>query len=690
MRFLRARWRPLLISLLLFVANALIGHRLFRAEFLNNLSSNDGLFISLARFYAEHGTGHGWFPWLNAGMPIENAYQPLLPGSAALAHRITGWPIARAFHFVLAVAYCLGPVALFWFAWDWSNSLLLSTIAGLAFSLTSPAQLFVPVLRLHFHEQWGALRLYNLVNYAEDPHNLALALLPLALLFIRRALQNRSPRNLVAAVVCSGAVVLSNAFGAVDLCIGGACVLLALRRGLLALLAIGVAGYLWISPWIPPSMIDHIRHDQFSARGVFNASWTSALGAFAVIAIFGLLWFLSRKWQSPLDRFALLFAFWMCLVPLAFFYAGITLVPQASRYQIELEMGICLAFGCLLAHFRWRAVVLSVVIAGSLWQFFLFRSYARTLIHPIEITKTIEYKVDRWAADHINGTRILIAGDPEYLFNIFSDHAQMSGAHEPTAPNFEQLVAIFTIYTGMNAGDHDAEYSLLWLKAFGVDAIYVPGEKSREHYHAIAHAHKFDGILPVLWHEEDDTIFGIPNRTGSLAHVIRASAAVARAPIHGLDVDPLRPYVAALEDPALPPATMTWSGTASALISTNLKPGQLVSVQENYAPGWRAEANGRSIPIRKDGIGLMVLDPGCNGPCEIRLSFRLTREAWICRTLSLIVSLLLVVMVISPRLKVRLQKSENSISRSVNHLRKMRLRTCASWPVRPTMRFRWS
>ena len=646
MQALRARWRPILLALLLFALNALICHRLFSAEFLNNLDSNDGTFISIAHFYAEHGTGHGWFPWFNAGMPIENAYQPLLPASAALTSKLTGWPIARAFHFVLAFFYCLGPAALFWFAWDWSESLLVAAIAGLAFSLTSPAELFIPILRLPFEGQWGPLRLNNLIHYAEDPHNVALSLLPLALIFIRRALTKRTALNFVAAIVFSGTVVLANAFGAVDLAIGSACIALALRRGLLTLFAIGVAGYLWISPWIPPSLIDHIRHDQFGARGDFHPGWSSVLGALAVIAIFALLCYLSRGWKCALDRFTILFTFWMCLIPVAFFFAGLTLVPQGSRYQLELELAVCLAFACLCAHVRWRTAVLAVVIAGSLWQASLFRRYANGLIQPIDITQTIEYKVDHWAAGHLNGTRTLIAGDPEYLFNIFSDHAQMSGGHEPTAPNFSQLVAVFTIQTGMNAGDHDAEYSLLWLKAFGVDSIYVPGEKSREHYHAVAHPHKFDGLLPVLWHEEDDTIYAIPSRTGSLAHVIPSPAVVSRQPIHGLDVDPLRPYVAALEDPALPAARMTWDSTANARIEATVQAGHAISIQENYAPGWTATANGRSIPVRRDGIGLMVLEPACNGPCDIRMNFGLTPEALICRILSASITLVLLAFLI--------------------------------------------
>jgi len=635
----RTAWRPILLSVAIFAVNVYVCRELFSIEFLDNLSSNDGAFISLARFYQQHGTGHGWFPWFNAGMPIENAYQPLLPTMAALTGIVTSWPIGRAFHFILGLFYCCGPVALFWFAWEWSESLSIAVIAGLAYSLTSPAELFIPILRIPFKGQWGALRLHNLIYYAEDPHNVALTLLPLALLFLHRAITRRNAASIIAAIVCSASVVLTNAFGGVDLAIGGLCMVLALNRGLSVLIPIGIAAYLWASPWLPPTLIDHMRHDQWGARGDFNSGTRAVLSVIAVLAVFAFIWFGSRRLKSTLERFSMLFAFWICIIPLGFFLLNLTLVPQGSRYQLEMEMALCLWFACLCAHIPWRAAVLAVVLIAGTWQTVLYRQYAKTLIHPIDISQTVEYKVDHWMDRNFPGQRTMISGDPEYLYNIFSNNPQMIGGHEPTAPNWEQLVAVYTIYTGTGAGDRDAEYSLLWLTAFGNQAIYVPGEKSREHYHAIAHPHKFDGLLPVLWHEEDDTIFAVPQRTASLAHAIPAQSVVARAPLNGLDVDPIRPYVAALNDPTLPLADFSWRGTSEATIRSLMKPGQVLSIQVNYAPGWRATAAGREVPVRSDALGMLVVESHCDGPCEVLLKYGPTREAWICRILSTLVTL---------------------------------------------------
>ena len=577
-------------------------------------------------------------------MPIENAYQPLLPVLTAVLGTLSGWPIERAFHFILALAWCCGPVALFWFVFDWSESLVTGAVAGLLYSLTSPAEWLIPILRLHSDGGWGSLRLFNLIHYAEDPHVVALTLLPLALLFLRR-------RQLTVAIVACAAVVLTNAFGAIDLAIGGLCIVLALRRGWGTLSATGVVAWLWISPWLPPSLIGQMGRDQWGARGLFHSGPAAWLATVTALAVFGCLWVAAGRLPSSFDRFAVFFAVAICAIPLGFFLFDLTLVPQANRYQLELEMAVAIGIAAALRHIPRRPVLFALLVAAGLCagivQTAASRRFARSLIQPVNIAQTIQYKTTEWLNRHLPGQRAMVSGDVEYLYNVISDNPQMAGGHQPTAPNWVQLFSIFAIYTGQNAGDRDAEYSLIWLKAFGNRAVTVPGDKSREAYHPIAHSHKFDGILAELWHDEDDTIFAVPQRSASLAHVIPREAVVAREPIHGLDVEPVLPYIAALENPALPVASMGWQGPSHAQIKANIADKtQVVSVQENYAPGWRAAVGGRQIPVRKDGIGLFTLQPECEGECVIDLWFGVSTEAWLCRMFSLVATFLIVAIAI--------------------------------------------
>jgi hypothetical protein len=62
---------------------------------------------------------------------------------------------------------------------------------------------------------------------------------------------------------------------------------------------------------------------------------------------------------------------------------------------------------------------------------------------------------------------------------------------------------------------------LLWLKAFGVQAIAVPGKNSPETWHPFQRPDKFDGLLEPIWRRFDTTIYKVPIRSLSLAHVVR-------------------------------------------------------------------------------------------------------------------------------------------------------------------------
>jgi hypothetical protein len=132
---------------------------------------------------------------------------------------------------------------------------------------------------------------------------------------------------------------------------------------------------------------------------------------------------------------------------------------------------------------------------------------------------------------------------------------------------------------------------------------------------------KFEGLLPAVWREAGDTIYAVPQRSDSLVYVAPWSALVDQEPRHGLDVEQIERYVNAIEDQALPLPEVTWRGSHSALIRATLAPEQAVSVQINHALGWKATADGRALPVSRDGLGLLVIEPDCSGPCEIELVY---------------------------------------------------------------------
>lgn len=646
-------WTKATLAILVYIVtllwiNVYIARDLFTVEFTRHLQSNEGTFIAIARVIMQHPTDLLWWPFWNIGMPFQNTYFPLLPLTTAAVAKLAGCSPALAFHAVCAFFYCVGPVTLFLMAWKLSGAPGYSFIAALAYSLLSPSAFLAGALRNDLGTVWGPRRLQTLVFYGESPHIASLALLPLAVLVLYWCFQGRRSPAALAGVLMS-AVVMLNAFGGVTLAIALLCLLLAgesrdLPRNTVFAALTAMLAYLWVSPWIPPSVLQTIRQNAQLVGGDFRPRLLTVLAALAVLGGLVLLGVLMRRLHWPFHlKFFLLFTAALAAITLPAFYWDVFLLPQPHRYNLELDMALCLlvVFTTRQVAERWSplakvAVGLALIVPAA-HQLIHYRRYAEALIQPVDITKTSEYKVARWIDQNLKGQRVMVSGSWSLWFNIFSDNPQLSGGHEPMAPNWVQRVAVYTLYTGENAGGQDAAISELWLKALGNQAIAVPGANSRESYHPFRNPRKFEGVLPVLWREGDDTIYRVPQRSLSLAHVIPASAVAQRTPKHGLDVDPLIPYVAALEDAALPEAEFRWRDLHSGVIRAPVRPGQVISVQITYDPGWHASVRGSPRPVDRDGLGMLVVRPECDGPCEIELFYDGGLERKITRALSWLV-----------------------------------------------------
>ena len=122
--------KTLFLAVALFLLNAYFCHELFGVEYLRHMGSIEGAFIGLARYDMTHWRDLSWFPLWYDGLPYPNSYPPLLGWAVALAAKIRGISAAHAFHFITALTYCLGPVALFALALRLSGSRWTAFAAG--------------------------------------------------------------------------------------------------------------------------------------------------------------------------------------------------------------------------------------------------------------------------------------------------------------------------------------------------------------------------------------------------------------------------------------------------------------------------------------------------------------------------------------------------------------------------------
>ena len=630
---MRAR-RVALICLALFALNALLCWPLFGIEYLDDFQSNEGSYITFGDFLLRWWPHVAWFPWFNAGMPFENTYLPLTAALVALVARVAHCSPAHAFHFVAALSYSLAPVFLFLFARGLSGCMAASAWAAVLWSVAP----------------WGLRRLENIVVYGETPHNLALCLLPLALWLTNRYLDAPSIRRFGIAALAAAFVMLANAFGIVAISVSSL-MLFAVRgkvrlKDLGALAGILLCAYLAICRLFPPTLIRLVETNSQLVGGDYRFKIANILYAGCFVAFLIALWALARRFCGPMVQFAILFS--ACFGGIAFLgMHGAALLPQPERYYLEMGAGVCLLAAFLLRALPRRILtpVISIGVTALVWVGVRDYRFARQLIHPADAAHALPFTEARWIAANLPGQRVLIAGEAQWLFNLFADNPQMGAGHEPSAPNWMQRVAVYTIYTGQNAGDQDVPISILWLQAFGCGAVELPGADSRDHYHAVANPRKFDSRLPLIWRAEGDSIYRVPEQSTSLAHVIPRSAIVTRRPIHGLDVDPIRPYVAALADPSIQAATLTWENPDHGRILAKIPPADVISVQVTWDPGWQARVAQRRVPLKADQLGFILIDPRCSSNCSIDLEFTGGTERTICLAISLLTTTALLAMI---------------------------------------------
>jgi hypothetical protein len=611
---------------LLFALNAWLTLRLFHTEYTQQMGSIEAAYVGLARYISQHWSDLGWFPLWYGGIPYADTYPPLLHWLCALAINLTGWSPGLAHHFVTATLYALGPVMLFWMAWRLCESRACAFAAALGYSLISPTCFLVREVRFDAGGYLAARRLGTLVVYGEGPHITSMCLLPLAIGLFHVALQKRRPWYWVAAALAIASVPMCNWLGGMALAMGMAAYLLSgiAPKGsapYAKAVGAGVFAYALVIPWLSPATVAVIRANAPRVANNFASDTAQKLFTAGVaIAFVVAAWAMSRWRVARHTRFAALFLLATAATALGRYWFRLSLVPQPERYHLEMDMAFWLAaaFGLWPIMLRLSrpqamaaaAIALAICAPIAVMQ----RRAAREMETPIDIRTTIEYKTSRWLAENRPGARVFAPGTIGFWLNAFGDTPQITGGFDNGILNPQMPHAIFQIYAG-----EKQEVAVDILRAYGCDAMISGGKDSREVYHPISHPEKFAGMAE-LRREGGDVIYDVPRRSRSLAHALHESDLM-QYPFTAYDTVYVRPYLAALDSPAYPPAGFHWLGASAATVTADLRPEHVLSVQVSWDKGWNATVGGRPVRIWGDRLGQIVVAPQCNGPCTVDLKY---------------------------------------------------------------------
>ena len=604
-------------ALTLFVVNAYITLRLYHVAYTREMGSIEAAFISLGRYIRDHFPHVTWFPLWYGGIPFADAYPPLVHFMVAGVSAASGASPGLAYHIVTAAFYSLGPVALFWAVMRLGASRSRAFLGALGYSMLSPACWLVREVRYDSGGWFGPRRLVAMVRYGEGPHIASLLFLPLAVGLLHKAIERRRPRDFVLAALAMAATVLCNWIGAVGLALMMVAYLSAgLSKGWkstwLRAVLVGIYAYAIAMPWVTPSTIATIRASAPRLVGFKSSGWPFWLFA-ALLPV--LAWLLKRCGLPPAPRFAALWLFGPAVLALAAYWFRLDLMPQSARYHLEMDMAFWMAvalvpWGRLPVRAGWiGALVALLAIPLVVHQ----HRQARELETPIDIQSTAEYKISHWFGEHLPGRRVFAPGSVAFWMDAFSDTPMLVGGFDNGIRNQTLWDVNFQILFG-----DQSTVALAYLKAFGCDAIVGDDPGSREAYHPYAHPERLHG-LPELWRDGAEVIYAVPRR-GSLAHAVRAADLVQEIPA-AYETKALVPYLAALDDPSRPEASFRWRDPASATVTADLRPQDLLSIQVTWDRGWNAAVNGRPRRVWGDKLGQLVVEPRCTGACTVELTY---------------------------------------------------------------------
>jgi len=399
------------------------------------------------------------------------------------------------------------------------------------------------------------------------------------------------------------------------------------KRMIFPALAIPLLAYGLTAFWLSPSYLRITLHNMqyVSEKG---SSW-SVFAAVVVVLAFGYASY--ELAHSRPDRTWALFI----VGSMVFFgvnvagnyFLNFRVIGEPGRLIPELDLVVILGVGLFLEWLwmrrgPWLKIVVAVVLIVS---FATTRHYIKNGRHIIQVwpdyQSRVEYRVTDWLWKNMPDARVLPSGTVRFWFDAWHDLNEMSGGSEqgllnPIVPNANAEIEV-----GSNA-----EAAFLWLKAMGVDAIYLAGPKSEEPYKDGLNHDRFF-TLPVLFDDgKGNTLYNCQRRYAPRARVVdTAKLAPTLTPSRNDDVDRLRPYVGVIENGPDSPVTVDRPSTDSMLLHAKFDGGQSLLVQETWDPAWQASVDGRRLPIRKDPMGFMAVDPPA-GDRTVRLEFAMPLE----------------------------------------------------------------
>ncbi len=563
-------------------------------------------------------------------MPFQDSYVPLYHFAVVVVSKLTGFSIARSYHVVAAITYAMGPVCLSWMMRRFGASRAQSLLGAAFWSLFSLSALIMPGTAADLGSPYFSRRLQVAVMWAEGPHMASMGLQSIAIGALFRAYQHVSLRNVATAALAVGATGITNVPGVVGLLLSliacsAAIGIVNYRRILAVCVPVGLMAYALICWLVPPSSILTILNNSKTMHPGFNA------GGFCLLVLLILLYslghILDQNRSSLLLRYAMIEFLLFSFVCLTATVSTFELVPQGGRLHLEMDRSAAILAGLAVASIlgslynRSRmlgvAAAVSVLIVGAM-QLQNVRRGARQLIKAAKVEERSEFKTAKWLEKNAPNATTYVTGSTSFWLNAFAQVPQLTGCCDQGNPHrFDQDVSF---QLNHSKTPEQVKLALDWAKLYGVRTLVANTSESTETYKDFENAAKLDEFLPLLHAEAGDRIYKLQELNAPKAYVVKQGAWIEQKVATMEPTGEMRRLLAVVEKGESKLA-IAQPDDSSFVMTGDLGSSDRVWVQASYVPGWRLKVNGvdKSNAVASDGLGLIVLDPQCNGHCGMEL-----------------------------------------------------------------------
>ena len=616
-----------------------------------NLGSIEVSYVSMGRFLTDFGF-QSFAPFWYFGFPFHLFYTPLLPILEALINKIFGIPLWESYRLITGLGYIAAPISVFFLGWQLSKRVIGGLIAGIFFSVGPTIFYFLDPgvaldkFSLNF---WDPRRFTILVRWGEGPHIFSLIFVPLVGLFFSKLLEDRRFRWLVLSSIFLGLAGLTNAIGlfsSILLVLSLSFVKFAQAREfrarpilsgvLVGLLALGL-----ISFWYNLSFIANFFGEGEAAGNIYLSLFP--WGWVGILLGIGGIYFIFRNIikDFAIATALLWFLIFFTVVFVYYLTESVELLPQALRYNVEVDLSLSLLIGVLFAwlvgifakRLRYLEIAGNVVGLAIVFGLILYiqpfiPTASKAAGTVIDIKNTGEYEIASFLKDNINeekGERVFVPGNYGFYLNWFTNVWQPRGGLFQASTHYWTDHMHYQLRNGKNA-----DIARAWLTAGNIKYAVFTTIGSRDLYKEIKNQERFSDYN-VVYEERGDIIYEVPLKKSSLAKSVSLLVMKQLAvPKKADDKKAILAYADWIENSSAKQNSLIVVDNDHYRIKGEVGDGEGILVQMTADSGWAASnaVSGNSIKTGRDPLGFLILYPQA-GEVDITLKHGRIWQEWL-------------------------------------------------------------